>query len=116
MPPLKDDKPLSLSDTLRDLAVLRASDIDLAALLKSVPGVAQNADLTVRPSKSDNAEREEVLDKSYAFVSEAKAAMKIMNSGSVDDQGARIENVRTGLEEVLKGLDSGEGPRAKYLG
>ncbi len=112
MPANKDANPLALSDTLRDLAILRASDIDLAGLLASIPGVAPSASQTIgRPQILDDTERGVLINKSYTFVSEAKAAMKIMNSGMVDNQGARIEEVRAGLKEVVKGLgdESDEG-------
>jgi len=100
MPSNKNPNPLASSDTLRDLAILRASDIDLA----SIPGVAPSASQTIGRPQSDDTERGVLINKSYTFVSEAKAAMKIMNSGMVDNQGARIEEVRAGLEEVVKGL------------
>ncbi len=111
MPSNKNPNPLALSDTLRDLAILRASDIDLAGLLASIPGVAPSASQTIGRPQSDDTERGALINKSYTFVSEAKAAMKIMNSGMVDNQGARIEEVRAGLEEVVKGLgdESNEG-------
>ena len=86
--------PLSLNDTLRDLALLRACDVDLTSVL---------------PSESNTAEKSEVddtVERSYEFVREARAALKVLNRGEVDKQGNRVENVRRSLEDVLQGLGS----------
>lgn len=100
----KESRPLALKDTLRDLAVLRAADIDLAAILRT-------SSATADPRSSINGEatgsEQSSLDRSFEFVREARAAIQIINKGLVDEEGERIERVRGGLEDVLKGLRPG---------
>ncbi|KAI0249584.1 hypothetical protein BJV78DRAFT_1129450 [Lactifluus subvellereus] len=93
--------PLSLEDTLRDLAVLRTSDIDLAAILTST----MPAPSAVSPTAMDAS-----IAHSYEFVEAARAAIKINNRGDVEAQGERVNDVRGKLEDVLEGLrGSGQG-------
>ncbi|KAG8869071.1 helicase [Serendipita sp. 405] len=66
---------LPFSVTLKDLAVLRASDVDLSTVLEAQ-----------EPSSNT-----ESLERSREFIKEARAALKIANSESVEKQGARIE-------------------------
>jgi len=81
---------LPLSVTLNDLALLRASDVDLSSVLE--------------PSKETPFE--ESLQSSLELAKEARAVMKIANNGSIDNQGARIDGIRAQCEEVLTNLDS----------
>jgi len=82
----KDTKALPLSDTLRDLALLRASDIDLAALL---------------PPNEDHASGEHTsVQLSTEFIQEARRALKL----EVEPQG-KLDEVRSGLEELLAKLE-----------
>lgn len=92
------EKPLALSSTLQDLALLRVSDVDLSSLLPN--STTANTKLT-----SDLTEVDESVQQSYEFAREARSALKIHNSGVVDSQGGRLESVRTSLEDALKGLD-----------
>ncbi|EIN11951.1 hypothetical protein PUNSTDRAFT_83821 [Punctularia strigosozonata HHB-11173 SS5] len=85
--------PLPITDTLRDLAVLRASDIDLSSLLPP------------RPESNGTAVDKSVLE-SYQFVKEARAALRILNRGDVEAQGAKVEDLRGKLEDILNGLSS----------
>ncbi|KAK7472888.1 hypothetical protein VKT23_000996 [Stygiomarasmius scandens] len=89
----KDAKAFPPSGILKDLALLRTSDIQLGGL---VPGTASN-------TGEDLPE----LERSYAFVREARAAIKAHDSDAVERQADRLETVRGGLEEALKGLDQG---------
>ncbi|KAJ7594719.1 hypothetical protein C8J56DRAFT_927475 [Mycena floridula] len=92
----KDTKPLALADTLRDLALLRAaSDIDLSALL---PHSVSNSHIESDVEKS--------MQMSYEFAKEARSALKIYNRNTVDEQGNRVESVRTKLDEALSGLET----------
>ena len=86
--------PLPLKDTLRDLALLRACDIDLSSVLPQDTASSQ-------PSETDKS-----VDRSHEFVREARAALKLLNRGEVDEQGARVEDVRSTLEDVVRGLDA----------
>lgn len=85
---------LPLSDTLHDLAVLRASDIDLSQVLDP-------------PQRT---ELDESVEKSLQFIKEARAALKLESSGSLDQQGANIEEVRTLAEGVVARL----GPQGNW--
>ncbi|KAL6308176.1 hypothetical protein BKA93DRAFT_726249 [Sparassis latifolia] len=84
--------PLPLSDTLRDLALLRASDLDLSTVL---PPSA----MTTSGSVNDAVKR------SYEFAQEARMVLRLLNRGKVEKQGSRVEDVRSKLEDVLQGLD-----------
>ena len=92
--------PLPLADTLRDLAFLRATDFDLSSVLPA----------TSQPSSTSAAENgvEESVKKSYEFVAEARAALKILNRQDVEKQGEKLEVVRNRLEDVVTGLEEAE--------
>lgn len=87
--------PLPLNDTLRDLALLRASDLDLSALLD------QPADAHGSKSAVDA-----TVDRSYELAREARAALKILHRDEVETQGSRVEGIRNLLEDVKGGLDA----------
>lgn len=91
--PKKDHHPLALTDTLRDLALLRVSDIDLGQFSS--------------PSRPDDqtSEIDASVDKSYKFASEARKAIKIHNSGEADTQGNRVDELREKLDVVSHGLN-----------
>lgn len=86
--------PLSLNDTLRDLALLRACDVDLTDTLDTKSVAEQK-------SESDTS-----VDRSYEFVHEARAALKVLNRGEVEKQGTRVEEIRSNLEDVAQGLNA----------
>ncbi|KAF7968045.1 hypothetical protein HWV62_32108 [Athelia sp. TMB] len=94
-------KPLPLSETLRDLALLRASDVDLTALLPKSSNPASSA-------TQDN-DIESSVSASYDFASEARQAIRILNRGDIDTQGGKVEQVRSGLEDLLQGLEAQPG-------
>ncbi|KAG8814011.1 helicase, partial [Serendipita sp. 399] len=86
---------LPFSVTLRDLAILRASGVDLATVLEPQ-----------EPSSNG-----ESLERSREFIKEARAALKIANSDSVDRQGASIEELLSmgrGKRERTSTLRPGE--------
>ncbi|KAF7966679.1 hypothetical protein HWV62_37512 [Athelia sp. TMB] len=90
-------KPLPLSETLRDLALLRASDVDLTALLPKSSSPA--------PSATQDNDIESSVGASYDFASEARQAIRILNRGDIDTQGGKVEQVRSGLEDLLQGFE-----------
>ncbi|KAL7281012.1 hypothetical protein ACG7TL_004314 [Trametes sanguinea] len=105
----KATHPLPLSSTLHDLALLRASDLDLAALLPPAPPASSaNASSTAPTTGIDrdpaDAEVEESVQKSLAFSREARAALKLLHSEAVDKEGARVDSLREKLEDVVDGL------------
>lgn len=92
----KDAKALPLSDTLRDLALLRASDVDLAALL---PGNA--ATLTKPDSLGDE---NKALEDSSEFIREARKALKVHDRGDAELLGRKLDEVDRKYEDLLAGL------------
>ncbi|KAH7910495.1 hypothetical protein BJ138DRAFT_101640 [Hygrophoropsis aurantiaca] len=97
MPSKADSKPLPLSDTLRDLALLRASSIDLSNLVTHNP----SPDPT---NEQNDSAVEEATQRSFQLVKEGRAALRVFNSGELDKQETRLEEVSTQAQEVLKGL------------
>ncbi|KAF7428458.1 hypothetical protein PC9H_007682 [Pleurotus ostreatus] len=91
----KDTKAFPLNETLRDLALLRSSDIDLSKL-------------GLKPESSSSQEVEgEVSDSvklSYEYVAEAKKVMAIANKGTVDSLADNIESLRGQLDEISQGF------------
>lgn len=98
MPP--PSKPLPLSGTLRDLAVLRASGVDLTPL-QNAPSSANSNSIADDPAVSDV---ETSVAKSYEFVHEARQAMRVMNRGDVEAQGVKVDQARAELEDILTKL------------
>lgn len=101
--------PLPLSDTLRDLALLRASDLDFASVLaESEPSSTQLESSNTAPENSVTDDVRDSVQRSYEFVSEARAALKILNRNEVDKEGLRVDEVRGRLEDVLQGLEGAQ--------
>jgi hypothetical protein len=92
--------PLSLEDILHDLAVIRTSDVDLAAILASM--VTQGPSDDTAPTSTDAS-----VARSHEFTQAARAAIKLKNRGDVEAQGERVNDVRGQLEEVAEGLSEG---------
>ncbi|KAL4248024.1 hypothetical protein ABKN59_002402 [Abortiporus biennis] len=93
--------PLPMSETLRDLAMLRVSEIDFSSLLPSDENTMDTSSQTDQDKKVDD-----IVEKSFEFVKEARAAIKIQNRGDVEKEGAKVEVVRSRLEDVIIGLDT----------
>ncbi|KAJ7668384.1 hypothetical protein DFH06DRAFT_196003 [Mycena polygramma] len=91
----KDVKPLPLSATLQDLAVMRVSGFDIASL---VPSQA-----TQSPT-ADAATTDATVEQSYEFVEQARAAIKLHNRGEVENVGLGVEAIRTKVEELSEGV------------
>ena len=104
---VETNPPLSLEDTLHDMAVIRSSDIDLAAILASaIPAPSPvsskgTATWTAAPAAADV---DTSVARSHEFAQAARAAIKIKNRGDVEAQGERVNEVRGQLEEVVEGL------------
>ncbi|KAF8259421.1 hypothetical protein EI94DRAFT_1813359 [Lactarius quietus] len=105
----KEAPPLALEDTLRDLAILRASSVDLAAVLASSEYTGSS--LPAAASVSDTTEEAVAMDtsvlRSYEFSRAARAAIRIRNRGDVEGQVGRVNDVRDKLEDVAAGLRDG---------
>ncbi|KAF4567763.1 hypothetical protein EYR40_006770 [Pleurotus pulmonarius] len=90
----KDAKAFPLSETLRDLALLRSSDIDLSKL-----GLKSDS-----PSGQVDGDVSDSVKLSYEYVAEAKKVMAIANKGSVDSLADNVESLRGKLDEISQGL------------
>ncbi|KAG2015931.1 hypothetical protein CC2G_009150 [Coprinopsis cinerea AmutBmut pab1-1] len=90
----KDIKALPLSETLRDLALLRASEVDLAGLL---PGEAAH--------EAGNDKGDEAVKTSSEFIAETRKALKVQDRGELETQGQKLEEVRLQYEELSAGLN-----------
>ncbi|KAG2153887.1 hypothetical protein DEU56DRAFT_427214 [Suillus clintonianus] len=88
--------PLPLHDTLRDLALLRASSVDLSGL------ISEDAAPSQAPREVEGVEESTI--QSYAFVREARTALRMHNSGEAQKQATRIETVQEELVDVLRSL------------
>lgn len=95
----KDSKSFSLEKSLRDLALLRASEVDTTSLL---PAAEAPNDAISRSQSSV----EVTVDMSFEFVREGRLAMKVYNRDEVGSQGSRVEEVRSKLEDLLSGLQA----------
>ncbi|KAJ7078900.1 hypothetical protein B0H15DRAFT_788435 [Mycena belliarum] len=90
-----DAKPLPLSGTLRDLALLRASGLDISSLVR-----------TSLETQTPQSTADSTVERSYELVQQARAAIKIYNRGDVDNVGSGVEAIRTKVEELSKGLQN----------
>ena len=98
-----DVVPLSLGDTLRDLALLRASGVDLVeAMGEKDVGVEGPSP----QSRQKESEKDRLVEKSFEFVRETRAALRVVYKDDVGEQGKRIDELREGLEECVAGMDS----------
>ena len=101
-----DVVPLSLGDTLRDLALLRASGVDLVEAIgegEGDVGVGVEGQSQLRQKES---EKDRLVEKSFEFVRETRAALRVVYKDDVGEQGKRIDELREGLEECVAGMDS----------
>ncbi|PBK73711.1 hypothetical protein ARMSODRAFT_647219 [Armillaria solidipes] len=89
----KDSKPLPLSDTLHDLALLRVSGVDLSVLVPSSSD-ATSTDTDVGRS----------VQRSHDFIQSARSALKLRDTETVDAEGKRLDAVRIQLDELSRGL------------
>jgi hypothetical protein len=98
MATLKSKNPLTLPDTLRDLALLRVSNIDLSTLVP--PNESRGTDI----KSQIHLNVEDSLRQSYMFVQDARAAIRLHNIGAIEEEGRNVESMRRTLEDVLTGL------------
>lgn len=92
----KDSQPIDLSHTLRDLALLRASDFDFSSFISYN---AQSANSTSSPIDRS-------VQESYLFVQEAHGALKLFKQSNLAALGGRVEDVRSRLDELVAELDT----------
>ena len=92
----KSNKPLPLSDILRDLALLRASAHDISKIFKA----AQQRSDVISPTSSSPEESTPSVAASYNYVATVRAAIKLNDSGKLGAEGKKIENARNKYEEL----------------
>lgn len=85
--------PLPLEHTLRDLAVLRASDIDLGRVLPQT----QSGD-------SGDRQLDKSVDEAVEFIRAGRETVRTNDRGSVESEGGRLERARATIEHVAAGL------------
>jgi hypothetical protein len=100
--------PLPLGDVLRDLAVLRASDVDL-----SDGTTFPDADSADSANGTDGPQ--ESVQQSYLFVREAREALKVHQRGDLDKQGDKLDVLRSELEELRDGARDDNNKRYSCL-
>jgi len=90
--------PLPLGDVLRDLAVLRASDVDLSdGVTFPDSGSADSA------NQANSNGTQQSVQQSYQFVGEAREALKVHQRGDPDKQGDKLDILRGELEDLQDG-------------
>lgn len=97
--------PLPLGDVLRDLAVLRASDVDLSDGT-SFPD-AESSD-----GANDVDGTQKSVQQSYQFVREAREALKVHQRGDLDKQGAKLDLLCNKLGELRDGARGDNNQRS----
>lgn len=86
---------LPLAGVLRDLAVLRASEIELPdSLLRSEHGMQIRTPSPVTTS----------VNSSYEYTKAARMAIKLHSSGRVDAEGAKVDDIQKKIEDLLSNL------------
>lgn len=91
--PADKSKPFALADTLHDLALIRASDVDLSGLIPD-----RTTSITEEPGVLKSVEL------SHEFVAETRAALRAYNSGDMQRKNVEIQKAQAQLEELLRGL------------
>ena len=93
-------KVLPIADILRDLAVLRASDTEIPEIL--LKSTVNDADT---PSEACSLVAKSVTN-SYEYTRTSRRVIKLHDSEKVDSEGAKIDHLRSKLEELLEVLVS----------
>lgn len=83
---------LAMSDILKDLAVLRANDVDLDQLRENAP----------------RDELDESIEKARELSKEARAALKVQSQELVENEGTRIDELRERLEDAVSRLSKAQ--------
>lgn len=87
-------KFLPLSDILHDLAVLRASGVE------TLDKCSDNAQIYVSTPVDAS------VASSYEYTQAARKIIRLHDSNKVEREGARIDDLRSKLEDLLKELDA----------
>lgn len=85
-------KALPLEATLRDLALLRASDVQLGNVLPQK-----------QAGQTGDAALDESVGRATDFIKDARAVTRV--DYKIEQAGGRLEGVRATLDEVASGLE-----------
>jgi len=99
--------PLPLGEVLRDLAVLRASDVDL------LDGTTfPDAESTDSANEADGTQKS--VQQSYQLVKEAREVLKVHQRGDLDKQVEKLGVLRSKLEELRGGARDDNNQRSVF--
>lgn len=101
MPPSKQTTPFAAGGILEDLALLRASDVDVSSILQDVSETDPRSSTVESPVNSDASKS--VAD-SYKFAAAARAAIRLHDRGDIDVAGGKVDKLVESLDDVLDGL------------
>ncbi|KAG8905075.1 hypothetical protein FRB99_000723 [Tulasnella sp. 403] len=134
----KSTSALPVSQTLADIAALKAAHVDLSRLVPTtlatspvsspISSPVVNPILGAPDQRSKDAEMvaspvtavspaaagdaaaslDVILQASYEFVKSARAALAVSREGRVEKEGEKMEVIRARLEEVVDGLEGWE--------
>ena len=96
--------PLPMGDVLRDLAVLRASDVDL-----SDGATFPNSGSADSANEADGTQKS--VQQSYQLVKEAREALRVHQRGDLDKQGDKLGILCSKLEELRDGAHDASDKR-----
>jgi hypothetical protein len=99
--------PLPLGEVLRDLAVLRASDVDL-----SDGATFPDAESTDSANEVDGTQKS--VQQSYQFVSEARDVLKVHQRGDLNEQVDKLGILCSKLEELRGGARDDNNKRSVF--
>jgi len=89
--------PLPLAGTLQDLALLRASSVDISSLLPH--------DAAAKPGGEDDEHHRTALEQSSMFVEEMHHAIRIDLSGAADRIKGRIETLEREVDKATEHVE-----------
>ncbi|KAF9559853.1 hypothetical protein CPC08DRAFT_708481 [Agrocybe pediades] len=96
----KSSHPLPLANILNDLAIIRSTGI--------IPSATQSTETGSLDDGTDASAVRKSVNESYNFVHAARAAIRLHDSGKVDAEGSRVDEVRTKYQVLLDDLNAGK--------
>jgi len=90
--PKANNNPLPLSDILKDLAIIRST------------GITPSADIVNNAETGTDSDVQKAVAVSYDFLQAARGAIRLHDSGKVENEGNKIEQVRSKYETLLEDL------------
>ena len=100
------EQDIPITDIVRKLYITHKSSLPPADLASFLQPEETSGSSTEQAQSGDQGKELRAVERSFEFVKEARAAIRILNRGDVDEQGARIDEAREGLEEIANGLST----------